>query len=197
MRPPVRILALATVPLLAVGLAACASPLPLPVPSSIASTPSPTPTPAPDLARLARLALRATGSGTVVDVEDESDGTSFEVHVVDDTGAEQELHLDPKGVVRAGPTAVDTDADSRSDNRALVAAASVTLTSARNRMAAAVPEGRITAVQLGEYQGRVAWTGDVTGTDGVRHDVRIDAVNGSALLDQPDSAARPTPSGGS
>jgi uncharacterized membrane protein YkoI len=58
-----------------------------------------------------------------------------------------------------------------------------------------VPGGRVTAIELDEDGDRVAWQGDVLDADGVRHDVRIDAVNGSVLLDRAD--ATPSPATGS
>lgn len=40
------------------------------------------------------------------------------------------------------------------------------------------------------------WRADVL-ADGVRHDVRLDAVNGAVLMDQPDSDPSATPAAGS
>lgn len=199
MRTPIRMLAAVAVPAaLVLGLAACTQPLPSPLLSrSTTVTPTPSPTPRLDVARIATLTKAAVRGGTVVSVEDESDGSSYEVHVVDSTGAEQEVHLDAAGIVRSGPTAVETDDDARSDNRAHVAAASVGLASARDRMLESVPGGRVTAIALGEYRDRVAWSGDVTDRKGVRHEVRIDGVNASVVLDRPDGPDPQPTSGGS
>jgi len=58
-------------------------------------------------------------------------------------------------------------------------------------MLAAVPGGRVTAIELDEDQDRVVWQGDVLDAEGVRHDVRIDAVNGSVLLNRADAVRTP------
>ena len=118
------------------------------------------------------------------------------MRVVIPDGSVQEVHLANNGTVVAGPSEDPTDANAQSANRAQVAAASITLAAALNRMLAAVPGGRSTAIGLGAYHDRVVWQGDVL-VGGVRHDVRIDAVNGSVVLNQADSSATATPATGS
>jgi uncharacterized membrane protein YkoI len=59
-------------------------------------------------------------------------------------------------------------------------------------MAAAVPGGRVTGVDLAEESGRVVWEGDVLDRARNRHEVRIDAVSGAVLVDQTDGAAAAT-----
>lgn len=199
MRAPIRMLMTVALPVaLVAGLSACTQPAPVPLPtSSTPAAPTPSPTPRLGVDRIAVLARAAVRTGTVISVEDESDGASYEVHVVDSAGAEQEVHLDPAGAVRSGPADVAVDADRRSDNRAAVAAVSVSLKSASDRMVAAVPGGRVTAIALEEQDGRIGWAGDVTDADGVRHDVRIDGVSGAVARNQPDRADPQPTSGGS
>jgi uncharacterized membrane protein YkoI len=72
----------------------------------------------------------------------------------------------------------------------------VKLDAAHRRMLAAVVGGRVTGIELDDYQDRVVWQGDVL-LDGVRHDVRIDAVNGSVVLDRADATPTPVPTTGS
>jgi uncharacterized membrane protein YkoI len=196
-RRPTRILTLAAIaPLTALALAACTPAAPLPSVVSSAATPTPTATPGPSAATIATLARREVGDGTVVSVEDESAGTEWDVRVVLSDGTVREVHLADDGTVVAGPSQEATDAETESANRAQVAAATVGLAAAHRRMLAAVPDGLVTAIALAEYQDRVVWRGDVL-VGGVRHDVRIDAVNGSVVLDQPDADPSVTPSGGS
>ena len=199
MRRPTRILTLAgAVPLTLLALTACTQPIALPaIPTATAtatSTPTPTPTSGPDVATIATLAQRQAGRGTVVSVEDEADGTEWDVLVVLEDGTEQELHLAADGTVLAGPSDDPTDPNEESRNRAQVAAAAVGLAGAHRRMLAAVPGGRVTAIELDEYQQAVVWRGDVL-VKGVRHDVRIDAVTGAVVLNAAD--APPTPATGS
>lgn len=193
MRTPIRILTLAAVvPLTVLTLAACTQPTSLPaIPTGSASaTPSPTPTPGPPASAIAALAQREVGEGTVVSVEDESDGAEWDVTVVLEDGTVREVHLDAEGTVLAGPSEDATDPNEQSGNRARVAAAAVGLAAAQKRMIAAVPGGRVTSIELDDYQDRVVWEGDVL-SDGVRHDVRIDAVNGAVVLNRADATATP------
>ncbi len=197
MRRPTRILTLAgAVPLTLLALTACTQPTALPpIPTATAAaTPTPAPTRGPSAATIATLAQREAGQGTVVSVEDEADGTEWDVRVVLQDGTEQELHLGADGTVLAGPSTDATDPNEESRNRAQVAAASIRLAGAQKRMLAAVPGGRVTAIGLDDYQQGVVWRGDVL-AKGVRHDVRIDAVSGAVVLNAAD--APPTPATGS
>lgn len=197
MRRPIRILTLAAiVPLTAVALAACTSTTTPPSLVPTSATPTPTATPGPTVAEIAALAKREVGEGTVVSVEDESAGTEWDVRAVLSDGTEQEVHLSADGTVLAGPSQDATDANAESANRAQVAAATVSLAAAHRRLVASVDGGRVTSMVLDEYQDRVVWRADVL-ADGVRHDVRLDAVNGAVLMDQPDSDPSATPAAGS
>lgn len=197
MRTPIRILTLAAaVPLTALALAACTPGTSLPNLSTPSATPTPTATPGPTSAAIAALALREVGEGTVVSVEDEANGTEWDVRVVLDDGSVREVHLGADGAVLAGPSSDTTTPDEQSGNRAQVAAAAITLESAQKRMLASASGGTVTAIELDDYQSRVDWRGDVL-VDGVRHDVRIDAVNGSVLLNSADANPTATPTTGS
>ena len=197
MRTPIRILTLAAaVPLTVLALAARTPGTSLPSVPTRSASPTPTATPGPTTAAIAGLALREVGEGKVVAVEDEADGTEWDVRVVLDDGSVRELHLAADGTVLAGPSEDTTDPDEQSDNRALVAAASISLENAQKRMLAAAPGGRVTAIELDDYQSRVVWQGDVL-VDGIRHDVRIDAVNGSVLLNSADADPSAAPTSGS
>ena len=191
MRRPTRILTLAgAVPLTLLALTACTQPAALPPIPTATATPTPTPTFGPSAATIATLAQREAGQGTVVSVEDEADGTEWDVRVVLQDGTEQELHLGTDGTVLAGPSTDPTDPNEESRNRAQVAAASIGLAGAQKRMLAAVPGGRVTAIGLDDYRQGVVWRGDVL-AKGVRHDVRIDAVSGAVVLNAADAPATP------
>ena len=197
MRRPIRILTLAAiVPLTALALAACTPSTTLPSLTTTSATPTPTATPGPTVDAIAALAKREVGEGTVVSVQDESAGTEWDVLVVLTDGTEQEVHLSDAGAVLAGPSEDATDANAESANRAQVAAATVTLATAAKKAAASVSGGRVTAIALDEYQDRVVWRADVL-ANGVRHDVRLDAVNGAVLMNQADADPSATATGGS
>jgi uncharacterized membrane protein YkoI len=194
-RRPTRILTLAgAVPLTLLALTACTQPTTLPPIPTATASPTPTPTHGPSAATIATLAQREAGQGTVVSIEDEADGTEWDVRVVLEDGTEQEVHLGTDGTVLAGPSTDPTDPNEESRNRAQVAAASIGLAGAQKRMLAAVPGGRVTAIGLDDYQQGVVWRGDVL-AKGVRHDVRIDAVSGAIVMNAAD--APPTPATGS
>jgi uncharacterized membrane protein YkoI len=180
----------------ALALAACTPSTTLPSLSTRSATPTATPTPGLTAAAIATLAKREVGEGTVVSVEDEAAGTEWDVLVVLSDGTEQEVHLANSGAVLAGPSEDPTDANAESANRAQVAAATVTLAAAYTKLVASVAGGRVTAIALDQYQDRVVWRADVL-ANGVRHDVRLDAVNGAVLLNQPDANPSATPTGGS
>lgn len=197
MRRPTRILTIAAaVPLTVLALTSCTQPAPLPTVSSTTATPTPTATPVA-ASSIATLAARSAGGGTVTSIESESDGTEWDVRVVADDGSVREVHLSSAGAVLAGPSADTTTADEQSANRAIVAATSVGLSAAQKRMVAVVPGGRVTAIELDDFQDRVVWQGDVLDGSGVRHDVRIDAVNGAVVMNAADAASTPTPTTGS
>jgi uncharacterized membrane protein YkoI len=196
-RRPIRILTIAAiVPLIAVALAACTPSTSLPTLATRSATPTPTPPPGPTVAEIAALAKREVGDGTVVSVHDESAGREWDARVVLADGSMQEVHLAADGTVVAGPSEDTTDANARSANRARVAAATITLAAAHTRMRAAVPGGLVTSIVLDSSQDRVLWQGDVL-VRGIRHDVRIDAVNGSVVLNQADANPIATPATGS
>jgi uncharacterized membrane protein YkoI len=190
-RRPTRILTLAgAVPLTLLALTACTQPTTLPPIPTATATPTPTPTYGPSAATIATLAQRETGEGTVVSIEDEADGTEWDVRIVQQDGTVQEVHLGTDGTVLAGPSTDATDPNEESRNRAQVAAVSVGLAGAQRRMLAAVPGGRVTAIVLDDYRQGVVWRGDVL-AKGVRHDVRIDAVSGAVVLNAVDASATP------
>jgi uncharacterized membrane protein YkoI len=196
-RRPTRILTIAVIaPLTVITLAACTPGTSLPTLATRSASPTPTAAPGRTAAEIAALAKREVGEGTVVSVVDESAGTEWDVRVVIPDGSVQEVHLTNDGTVVAGPSEDATDANAQSANRAQVAAASITLAAAQNRMLAAVAGGVVTAIALGASQDRIVWEGDVL-VRGVRHDVRIDAVNGAVVLNQADSSATATPATGS
>jgi uncharacterized membrane protein YkoI len=196
-RRPTRILTIAAVvPLTAVALAACTPSTPLPSLVTRSATPTTTASAGPTIAEIAALAKRAIGEGTVVSVMDEAAGTEWDARVVLADGSVQEVHLAEDGTVVAGPSEDATDANARSADRAQVAAVAVTLTAAHKRMLAAVAGGLVTSIALDDYRDRVVWRGDVL-VGGIRHDVRIDAVNGAVVLDQADSDPTGTPAVGS
>jgi uncharacterized membrane protein YkoI len=139
------------------------------------------------LAAAGRTALGAVGSGTVVSVEQEAGGSSWEVLVASDDGTEHEVHTDATGQdVTAGPTADDSDADDRAENTAFVDAARIDYRKAASVLVDTVA-GDVTELGLDDHAGTVVWEGDVVDSAGTKHSIRIDAGTGDLVTNTVDS----------
>ncbi|GAA3472576.1 hypothetical protein GCM10018965_071290 [Nonomuraea roseola] len=134
---------------------------------------------AADLQKVGKAATEAVEGGTLISMESEDDGRLWEVHVVGSDGVEQQLDVDAKsGDVVSGPTAEDDDAGDKARLMALVKGAELTYEDAAEKVAGSVPEGKITELSLDRHEGKVIWEADVTGSDGSKHEVRVDAKDG-------------------
>ncbi|WJY00365.1 PepSY domain-containing protein [Curtobacterium sp. 458] len=129
----------------------------------------------------------AVASGTVIAVEQEAGGSSWEVTVVDRDGGEHAVHTDAAGSrVTAGPTADATDADDVAENRRFVDAADLDVTEAAAKVVDVAP-GTVTELGLDDHRGAVVWEADVRGSDGTKHSVRIDAGSGAVVTNTVDT----------
>lgn len=132
-------------------------------------------------------AREAVGSGTVISVEQERNGSAWEVLVVTDDGTEHEVHTDAAGTRAEGtPRADDTDADDVAEHRRFVAAAELDLEDAAGRLTDTVA-GTVTELGLDDHAGTVVWEGDVRDSAGTKHSVRIDAGSGDVVTNTVDS----------
>ncbi|MEV4063141.1 PepSY domain-containing protein [Nonomuraea dietziae] len=135
---------------------------------------------AADLQKVGKAATEAVEGGTLISMESEDDGRLWGVHVVGSDGVEQQLDVDAKsGDVVSGPTAEDDDPGDKARLMALVKGAELTYEDAAEKVAGSVPEGKITELSLDRHEGKVIWEADVTGSDGSKHEVRVDAKEGT------------------
>ncbi|MGR6921416.1 PepSY domain-containing protein [[Actinomadura] parvosata] len=131
-----------------------------------------------DLKQAARAALGAVPGSTLVSIETEENGRLWEVQVVGQDGTEHQLDVE-SGKVVGGPTTEEEDAADKAKHRARVSAAKLDYAQAADKIAAAVPEGRITELNLDTEQGKTVWEADVLAPGGTKHEVAIDAATGT------------------
>ncbi|MEU4541797.1 PepSY domain-containing protein [Nonomuraea dietziae] len=135
---------------------------------------------AADLRKAGTAATEAVEGGTIISIEAEDDGRLWEVHVVGSDGVEQQLDVDAEsGDVVSGPTAEDDEAEEKARLMALVKGAELTYEEAAEKVATAVPGGKITELSLDRHEGKVVWEADVTGSDGTKQEVKVDAKDGT------------------
>ncbi|WP_049563611.1 PepSY domain-containing protein [Nonomuraea sp. SBT364] len=152
------------------------------------ATPSPTDgSPSPgatqggiaDLKKAGDAALAAVPNSTLISIESEEDGKIWEVQVVDGQGAEQQMDIDATtGQVVNGPTAEESDAEDKAKHLERVKAAKLSYAQAADKIAASVPEGRITELNLDSSKDKTVWESDVVTPDGTKHEVTVDAASG-------------------
>lgn len=129
----------------------------------------------------------AVESGTVISVEQEQNGTAYEVLVVTDDGTEHEVHTNEAGTAVSGSPRTETsDADDRAENERFTAAADLTVDDAVGRFED-LHAGTITELGLDDHLGKVVWEGDVRDASGTKHSVRIDAGTGEVVTDEVDT----------
>ena len=129
----------------------------------------------------------AVGSGTVISVEQEQNGTAYEVLVVTDDGTEHEVHTNEAGTAVSGSPRTETsDADDRAEHERFTAAADLTVDDAVGRFED-LHAGTITELGLDDHLGKVVWEGDVRDASGAKHSVRLDAGTGKVVTDEVDT----------
>ncbi|SEG83100.1 Peptidase propeptide and YPEB domain-containing protein [Nonomuraea solani] len=159
-------------------LAVWSSPTPG-TPSATSPPGSATASPGPaDLKAAAQAALAAVPGSRLISIETEENGTLWEVQVVGRDGTEHEMDVQAGKVVR-GPATEGEDAADKAKHRERVAAAKLDYAQAADKILAAVPEGRITELNLDGEAGRTVWESDVVTSNGVKREVAIDAATGT------------------
>lgn len=135
----------------------------------------------------AATARDAVGSGTVISIEQEQNGSAWEVLVVTEDGAEHEVHTDADGTnVEGTPRTDDSDAEDTAENKRFVGAAELDVNDAATRLTDTVA-GTVTELGLDDHAGTVVWEGDVRDTAGAKHSIRIDAGSGDVVTNVVDT----------
>ncbi|ROP60452.1 PepSY domain-containing protein [Curtobacterium sp. ZW137] len=139
------------------------------------------------LAAAVATARDAVGSGTVISVEQEQNGTAWEVLVVTADHAEHEVHTDASGEETTGtPRVDDSDTEDRAENQRFVDAAEIDVVDAAGRLQDTVA-GTVTELGLDDHAGAVVWEGDVRDSSGTKHSIRIDAGSGDVVTNTVDT----------
>lgn len=129
----------------------------------------------------------AVGSGIVVSVEREQNGSAWEVLVVTSDQAEHEVHTNADGTATTGdPVTDDSDADDRAEHQRFVDAATIDVQDAAARLTDEV-SGAVTELGLDDHAGKVVWEGDVRDDSGTKHSIRIDAGSGDVVTNVVDT----------
>lgn len=127
------------------------------------------------------------GSGTVMSAEHEQGASAYEVLVVTKDGTEHEVHTNADGTAVAGtPQTEAADADDTAEHERLVAGADLSVKQAVDALRD-LHTGTVTEIGLDDHAGAVVWEGDVLGSSGTTHSVRIDAGSGDVVTDRVDS----------
>ncbi|SDQ74430.1 Uncharacterized membrane protein YkoI [Curtobacterium sp. UNCCL20] len=132
-------------------------------------------------------ARKAVASGTVISVEQEQNGSAFEVLLVTKDGTEHEVHTNAEGTAVTGsPRTEQSDVDDRAEHDRFTAAADLDVQDAVSKLTD-LHAGTITELGLDDHLGKVVWEGDVREASGTKHSVRIDAGSGAVVTDQVDT----------
>ncbi|MEV0584378.1 PepSY domain-containing protein [Nonomuraea sp. NPDC050310] len=140
------------------------------------------------LEKAAAAAMAAVEGAKLISIEAEGDGKVWEVHLAEPDGTEQQLDVDAaSGRVVAGPAAEQDDASDKAELAALVKAATLDYKEAAQKVAEAVPEGRITELNLDSDDGKPVWEADVVTADGAKREVKVNAKDGTVQTDAQNS----------
>ncbi|WIB76304.1 PepSY domain-containing protein [Curtobacterium sp. MCPF17_002] len=132
-------------------------------------------------------ARKAVDASTVISVEQEQNGSAYEVLVVTSDGNEHEVHATADGTsVDGSPRTEQSDADDRAENERFVGAADLDVQDAVSKFED-LHAGTITELGLDDHLGKVVWEGDVRDSSGTKHSVRIDAGSGAVVTDAVDT----------
>lgn len=135
-----------------------------------------------------QLALAAADeSGTIISIEQETGGSSWEVLVAASDGSEQEIHTNQDGTtVTSGPVSKRTDPDDKRENQQFIDAADLSYDQAASRLTDITP-GTITEIGLDDHAGSIVWEGDVIDASNSKHSIRIDAGSGKTVTNTVDT----------
>ncbi|MEV5896780.1 PepSY domain-containing protein [Nonomuraea fuscirosea] len=137
-----------------------------------------------DLKQAGQAALAAVPGSTLISIETEEGGRTWEVQVVGEDGIEHQLDVEAGKIVN-GPTTEDEDQSDKTEHRDRVAAAKLDYAQAADKITAAVPEGRITELNLDTERGKTVWESDVITPNGTKRQLTVDATTGQ--LTQPNT----------
>lgn len=144
--------------------------------------------PVTPLVAAARLAKAQVPDTTVVNVDQERNGTVWEVDLVSPDGTEHEVTTSADGTqVVSGPRTKSTDEEDRAEHRREVAADKIGYERAAGIVLDVVPNATITELDLDTYQGLTVWEAEVRTADGTKRDVKVGAGTGEVVVNRVDT----------
>ncbi|MEU7894502.1 PepSY domain-containing protein [Nonomuraea sp. NPDC049152] len=125
-------------------------------------------------------AVEAVEGSTLISIEAQDNGKTWEVHVVGTDGTEHSMDVDAEsGNVASGPTAEKADEAEKAKRMTMVKSAMLTYKEAAEKATESVPEGKINELYLDRHMGKVAWEAVLMTPDGTKHEVYVDAKDGT------------------
>ena len=137
----------------------------------------------PAMLRAAATAERKVPGGTLVSIESQDGESRWKAEVVTGDGTSHEMTLSRHGTsVVSGP---DEDSSDQVEKRRLLGSTKLDYRQVARIVAAAVPESRITELELDHYRGTTVWDADVLSRTGSEFAPRIDAQTGHVIVTRP------------
>jgi uncharacterized membrane protein YkoI len=134
------------------------------------------------LLRAGAAAVAAVPNGTLTYIRSSNESGTWRVLVVTPDGTDQSMDVSADGgTVMIGPTPKNESDTDKTQNRARVQAARLDYRAAVDKMLAAVRNGSITELDLGDSNGTTVWQADVWDYYIVEHKVTINAASGDLI----------------
>ncbi|MDI3314018.1 MAG: metallopeptidase [Mycobacterium sp.] len=136
------------------------------------------------LLRAGAAAVKQVPGGTLISIRSEQSG-AWKVQVATTDGTDESMDVSSDGVtVMVGPTPRKESDTDKAKIRARVQAARLDYRAAVGKMLAAVHDGSITDLKLGQNNGVTVWEADVWDTYIVEHKVTVNAVTGELIANK-------------
>lgn len=132
--------------------------------------------------------MAEVSGSTLISIETEGNATAWEVQVVTEDGAEQEMELSQDGTqITTGPTPKNEDVADKTKHLDRINAAELDFEDAAQAVLTAVTGGTITELNLDSEQGTTVWEADVVDDSNIKHSVQVDAASGNVISNTTDS----------
>ncbi|MEU4226462.1 PepSY domain-containing protein [Nonomuraea sp. NPDC026600] len=136
------------------------------------------------LEEVGQAALKAVPGSTLVSMETEENGSLWEVRVVDAKGTEHQMDVESgTAKVVSGPSAEDDGSKDKAKDLDRIKAAKLDYRQAADKIATAVPGGRITELNLDSHRDKIVWEVEVVASDGNKQNMTVDAIDGKVTKD--------------
>lgn len=129
-----------------------------------------------------------TRDSTVISVESENAGQHWEVKTATSDGTEYVTLVNAgSGSIVRGAEKKNEDAEDVAETRALLDGAKLDYSDAAKLLRKQVSGGTLTELNLDDFNGAIAWEGDVVDASGTKHEIKVDAASGSVVANNTDT----------